>query len=206
MTPMSKPMHARARSQPEPTSLPDRAIENLRYIRDTMDRASAFTAIAGWGLFAAGLTAIVAAWIGSTRPANDWLVVWLIEAALGLALSFGFTLFKARRAGAPITRGAGRKFVLGFAPPSLAAVVLTAPLIAAGAQEALAGTWLLLYGAAITTAGIFSVRAVPAMGAAFMVTGALALAFPDLRDLWLALGFGGLHVVFGFVLAWRHGG
>lgn len=206
MTRMTKPMHARPKSQPEPVSLPDRAIENLRYIRNAMEGASAFTAISGWGLALAGFSALGAAWIASTRTGTPWLVVWLIEAALGLGLSFAFTLRKARRAGAPILRGAGRRFVLGFAPPSFAAVLLTPPLLAAGAHEVLAGTWLLLYGAAITTAGAFSVRAVPAMGAAFMVTGALALAFPPLRDVWLALGFGGLHIVFGAILARRHGG
>ena len=199
-------MHARNRTEPQTTSLPDRAIENLRYIRDTMDRAAAFTAISGYGLSAAGVTAVVAAWLASSRTGGAWLTVWLVEAAIGLALSFGFTLRKARRAGAPILRGSGRRFVLGFAPPAFAAIVLTPPLLAAGADVALPGVWLLLYGVAITTAGAFSVRVVPAMGAAFMVVGALALAFPDFRDAWLAVGFGLLHVIFGIIIARRHGG
>ena len=29
---------------------------------------------------------------------------------------------------------------------------------------------------------------------------------PDLRDLWLATGFGGFHLVFGWIIARRHGG
>jgi hypothetical protein len=189
-----------------PTSLPDRAIENLRYIRDTMDRAASFTAVSGYGFVAAGSTAFVAAWLASPRTGGGWLAVWLVEAAVGLALTLGFTLRKARRAGVPITRGPGRKFLLGFAPPALSAVGLTPALLAAGAAGALPGTWLLLYGAAITTGGAFSVRALPAMGVASMVVGALALAFPDGRDLWLALGFGALHVVFGAFIARKHGG
>ena len=203
---MTKPMHARTRTQPTTTSLPDRAIENLRYIRDTMDRASAFTAVSGWGHVAAGLTALVAVWLSRSSTGNAWLTIWLIEAAVGLALTTGFSVRKARLAGAPVTRGAGRKFLLGFAPPAIAAVALTPALVAAGAYGVLAGTWLLLYGAATTTAGAFSVRPVPVMGLALMVTGALALAFPDARDIWLALGFGALHVVFGVVIAKRHGG
>ena len=200
-------MHARANpTSPEPTSLPDRAIENLRYIRDTMDRAAAFTAVSGYGYAAAGLTALGAAWYGASRTGGAWLTVWLIEAAIGLTLTAGSSVAKARRAGAPLTRGAGRKFLLGFAPPALAAVALTPALIAAGAEEAVAGTWLLLYGASSTTAGMFSVRALPAMGVTFMVVGALALAFPIWRDAWLAVGFGGLHVVFGALIARRHGG
>ena len=202
---MTKPMHARASQQP-PTSLPDRAIENLRYIRDTMDRAAAFTAVSGWGHVAAGVTALGAAAYGASRSGGAWLAVWLVEAAIGLALTTGFSLRKARRAGVAVTRGAGRKFMLGFAPPALAAIALTPALMAAGAEAALAGTWLLLYGAATTTAGAFSVRAVPVMGVALMIVGACALALPEWRDAWLAIGFGALHVVFGAVIARRHGG
>ena len=203
---MTKPMHARANPDVPTTSLPDRALENLRYIRDTMDRAASFTALSGWGFAAAGVTALGAAVVGAPRTGGAWLVVWLIEAALGLALTLGFTLRKAGRASVPITRGAGRKFTLGFIPPAIAAVALTPALLAAGAEEAVAGTWLLLYGAAITTAGSFSVRAVPAMGVAFMIVGGLALALPDARDIWLALGFGALHVVFGAYIARKYGG
>ena len=202
---MTKPMHARA-NPTAPVSMPDRAIENLRYIRDTMDRAAAFTAVSGHGYIAAGLTALLAAWLGSTRTGGAWLAVWLVEAAVGLALTLGFSLRKAKRAGASLTRGAGRKFLLGFAPPALAAVVLTPPLLIAGADATLAGMWLLLYGAATTTAGAFSVRAVPVMGILFMIIGAIALYLPAGRDVWLALGFGALHVVFGAVIARRHGG
>jgi len=45
------------------------------------------------------------------------------------------------------------------------------------------------------------------MGMAFMALGAVALvAPPTWRDALLAAGFGGLHVIFGIVIAWRHGG
>jgi len=71
----------------------------------------------------------------------------------------------------------------------------------------LPGTWLLLYGAAVAAAGALSVRIVPLMGLTFMLlgVGALALA-PAHPDLFLAAGFGGLHVVFGILIARRHGG
>ncbi|HUF14076.1 MAG TPA: hypothetical protein VMN78_13310 [Longimicrobiales bacterium] len=202
---MSTPERSAAPGQAPPRALHDRALENLRFIRETMDR-TAFTAVSGWGHLAAGVTALVAAAIASGREGDAWLWVWLVEAAVGLALTVGFSVRKARRAGTALTRGSGRKFLLGFAPPALVAVVLTPALVVAGADAILPGAWLLLYGAAITTAGTFSVRAVPTMGVAFILVGALALLFPDGRDAWLALGFGGLHVVFGGIIARRYGG
>lgn len=203
---MTAPERAAAARQSPPHALHDRALENLRFIRDTMDRTASFTAVSGWGHLAAGVTALAAAAIASGRQGDAWLWVWLMEAAVGLALTLSFSVRKARRAGTALTRGAGRKFLLGFAPPALVAIVLTPALVAAGAHAILPGTWLLLYGAAITTAGTFSVRAVPVMGMAFMVVGALALLFPEARDAWLALGFGGLHIVFGGLIARRYGG
>lgn len=190
----------------EPLALQDRALQNLRYIRETMDRTASFTAVSGFGHGAAGITALAAAAIAAGRTGEAWLWIWLVEAVIGLAVTTAFSVRKAGRASVPLTRGAGRKFLLGFMPPAATAVVLTPALVAAGAMDQLPAVWLLLYGAAITTAGAFSVRAVPAMGVAFMAVGILAAAFPAGRDAWLAVGFGGLHLVFGAFIARRHGG
>ena len=63
------------------------------------------------------------------------------------------------------------------------------------------------FGPGVVTGGAFSVRTVPVMGMAFMALGAVALVAPaGWRDVLLAAGFGGLHILFGLFIAWRHGG
>jgi hypothetical protein len=192
---------------PVPDLLPDPAAD-LRFIRDTMERSASFTAVPGWGQVVLGLTALAAAWLAS-RPSNSaaWLKIWLAEALLAALIAFLSMRWKANRRGLPLFTGPGRKVALGLFPPLIAGALLTFLLQRAGLDSALAPAWLLLYGAGIITGGAYSVSIVPVMGLCFMATGALAVAAPAAWANWfLAAGFGGLHIVFGFLIARRHGG
>jgi hypothetical protein len=186
----------------------DRAIENLRYIRETLERSTAFTAVPGAGGILMGVSALAASVVAGRQHAPEaWLTVWLVEAAIAF-LAGGWALErKARAASVPVLSGAGRKFALSLLPPLLAGAALTAELFHAGLLRALPGVWLLLYGIAIATGGAFSVPVIPVMGWCFMGLGCAALIAPaTFGDLFLAAGFGGLHIIFGFIIARRHGG
>ncbi|MGA7382294.1 MAG: hypothetical protein WBX03_15700 [Terriglobales bacterium] len=186
---------------------PARALEDLRFIRETLERSSAFTAIPGWGQVAMGATALPAAWLASRQvsPAM-WLAVWIAEAVLASSLGIAATQNKAQRAGVPLTSGPGRKFALSFLPPAAAAAVLTVVLFQSGLLRYLPGVWLLLFGVGVVSAGALSVAIIPAMGTCFMLLGVAALTFPAWGNLWMALGFGGLHLGFGLSIARRYGG
>ena len=194
--------------RPEPVAIDAHAADNLRYIRETMERAGSFTALPGWGGVAIGLTAVVAALVAARQSTpQGWLTIWLGEALLAVALATAAAVRKARTAKMPLLFGPGRKFVLSFAPPLLVGALLTVVLFGAGDAAVLPGMWLLLYGTAVVTGGAFSVRVVPVMGLCFMCVGALALFAPASWGNWLmAAGFGGLQIVFGLVIARRYGG
>lgn len=194
--------------RPEPVEIQAHAIDNLRYIRKTMERAGSFTAVPGIGGMLMGSTALAAAWIASHRaPAFGWIAIWIGEALVALAIGIAGAELKSRRAKLPLLSGPARKFVAGFAPAMLAGAVLTAVLFQSGNTSFLPGTWMLLYGAAIVSGGFASVRIVPLMGACFMAAGAAALFWPGLSgDAFLAAAFGGLHIIFGTIIAVKYGG
>ncbi|HYL21304.1 MAG TPA: hypothetical protein VEU74_06070 [Gemmatimonadales bacterium] len=191
-----------------PQPLHDRALDNLRFIRQTMERAGSFTAVPGWGQVAVGATALVAAVLAARQPTPElWLAVWLGEALVALTIGGAAMVRKAYAVHDPILSGPGRRFGLSFLPPMVVGGLLTVALYRAGLWQALPGTWLLLYGTGFVTGGAFSVRIVPVMGVCFMVAGAAALFGPAGWGNWLmAAGFGGLHIAFGGIIARRYGG
>jgi len=191
-----------------PRPLHDRALDNLRFIRQTMERAGSFTAVPGWGQVAVGVTALAAAFFASRHQTSElWLVIWLGEAIVALAIGGATMARKAYAVSDPILSGPGRRFGLSFLPPMLVGGLLTVVLYRAALWSALPGTWLLLYGTGFVTGGAFSVRVVPVMGICFMLLGAVALLGPPAWGNWLmAAGFGGLHIVFGMIIARRYGG
>src|SRR6202040_2603286 len=183
-------------SRPEPIPIDARAADHLRYIRETMESAAQFTAVAGWGGVAMGITALVAAFVAARQSSpRAWLAVWLVEAFVAVAIAAPAAATKAHRANSALFSGPGRKFLFSFAPPIIVGGLLTFALFAAGAAAALPGVWLLLYGTAIVTGGAFSVRVVPVMGFCLMSLGAAALFTPaHWGDAFMAAGFGVLQI------------
>jgi hypothetical protein len=183
-------------------------MDDLSFIRRTMERATAFTAVPGWGGVAMGLTALIAAAVAAqgATPA-EWILPWLVASVVALLIGGWAMAIKARRAGTTVFSYSGRRFVLSFLPPLAVGALLTAALAKAGLHQALPGTWLLLYGSGVVTGGAFSVRAVPIMGICFMLLGMTALfGPPGWGNALMAAGFGGLHLVFGLLIARRYGG
>jgi hypothetical protein len=207
------------RDEPAP-ALSDRAIDNLRYIRETMERAGTFTALSGRGIALTGIIAFVAsALAGPALGSPRWLAAWIGAAASAMLVSASFTLRKADASAVRISGALGRKLALAFFPALVAGAVITAVALRAGWYVALPGLWLITYGAAVMAGGALSAPVIPVMGASFMLLGAVALGAPlVLANAWselarsmllnglLALGFGGLHLGFGWAIARRYGG
>jgi hypothetical protein len=173
-----------------------------------MERATAFTGISGWGQVAIGITALASSFISAQQKTfKAWLAVWIAEGVIALLIAGWSIDRKARAAKMPLLSGPGRKVAFSLSPPIFAGAIVTVVLYRAGLTSAIPGLWLLLYGTGVVTGGMFSVSAVPIMGLCFMALGAAAFFAPAEFSNWLmAAGFGGLHIVFGVIIARRYGG
>jgi hypothetical protein len=189
-------------------SINDRAIENLRYIRETMERAGSFTAVPGWGGALMGVSALLTAAFSGLLPSKEWwFASWMGEAALALAIGGWALAQKAKAIHSPLLYGPGRRFALSLSPGMFAGAILTIVLYRQQMFEIMPGAWLLLYGVSVVTGGAFSVNVVPIMGMSFMALGTIALFSPfEWANWFMAAGFGILHIAFGIVIARRYGG
>jgi hypothetical protein len=193
---------------PEPVGLHTQAMDNLRFIRNAMESAGSFTAVPGLGGVLMGATALFAAFAAHlSRSPRAWLGIWSGEALLALAIGLAFSFRKAMRNGTPLLSRPFRRFVLAMVPSVIAGALLTFVLFQADLPRLLPALWLLLYGVGVSSGGAFSVRVVPIMGISFLVTGAVAALAPAAwADPLMAAGFGGLHIIFGFVIMRNYGG
>lgn len=192
----------------QPTNLADRAIDNLEFIRETMERSTSFTAVPGYGGMLMGMTALVATYIAAQQIyLRDWLVTWLVEAGLAFAIGLLAMWQKSRIVESSLFSAPARKFALSFLPPLVCGIAITLGLWRYEHYEMMAPVWMLCYGAAVVCGGAFSVRVVPVMGWCFIAMGAAAFALPvGYGNLLMAASFGILHIVFGAIIARRYGG
>lgn len=204
----TKPITKQEEYADEPPSLGSRAIDNLRFIRETMERSAHFTAVPGYGAVLMGVTAIAAAWIASGQTnSRDWLFTWIAEAGLAFAIGVLAMWQKSKLANTSLTSAPAKKFAMSFLPPVVCGIAITLGLWKYGHFEVLVPVWIMLYGAAVTAGGAFSVRVVPVMGWCFIVLGAVAFALPaNFGNLMMGLSFGALHIVGGLIIARKFGG
>src|SRR5215203_2992709 len=192
----------------EPINIGDRAIDNLKFIRETMERSTVFTSVPGYGGILMGATAAVAAYIAHSQAyIRDWLLVWLMEAGLAFFIGLLAMWQKTKLTKTSLFSTPARKLLMNSLPPMLCGVFITLGLWRFGHFEAMIPVWILTYGAAVVCGGAFSVKAVPLMGWCFIALGAVAFFLPaNTGNLMMGLSFGVLHIVFGLIIGRKFGG
>ena len=173
-----------------------------------MEHAGSFTAVSGSGLALVGGIGLAAGAVASqSTTEGQWLSVW-VAAALGAAVVAVFGIWrKSSRLGLSLISGPARRFALSLIPPLLAGAILTVVFYRTGLVDQLPGMWLLVYGAGVVAGGTLSIRIVPVMGVCFMTLGVLAFVTPaHWGNGFMVGGFGIMHIVFGVIIAVRHGG
>ncbi len=170
------------------------AEENLNTIRILMERASVYrralapiSIVAGMlGIIAAGL-AQVAGWTAKDYFAGYWMSVAAITGGLVLILMHRQAIKAGEKFWSPPTRRVAQAMM-----PLLAAGLILGILELGGLSAAnpdsirLAALWMILYGAALHSAGFFMRRGLKLLGWGYLILGSLCLCAQEFGQLpWL---------------------
>lgn len=200
--------HQVHRVKPDTVTVESHAEQQLRYIRQTMTRASTYTMVPGWGGVWMGFIAITAS-VVATWAEDDrfWLAIWFGAAVLAVTVGVFTVARKAKKAQTPIFTGPGLRFWMCLSTAVAVGLLLTVALYERGLFDLMPGVWMLLFGMGVTTGGVFSVRLVPVIGVGFLITGGIALFLPlNWGNVLMAISFGGFDIVAGYLIARNYGG
>ena len=178
------------------------ALATLRYIRASMDAAGS-VAVPGSAGIVMGIVGLVATALSLTPSLQAyWLWIWLASAPIA-ATAGGLLLARSASLASFVATGTpARKLAIGLLPCLFAGAVMSLVLWSVDRSSALPGTWLLLYGSALVSASVSTLPIVASMGLFFVALGIAAFIAPTAAQIpLLGLGFGGLHLLFGILIA-----
>jgi hypothetical protein len=199
-----------------------KAEADLRVIRSLMERATVYRAISAPAALIAGFLSIFAASAiylnnqGSiNRPVHGraFAVIWLIVLILAAATNAFFIWREAKKDGRPFISSGMKLSLRAIAPNLLVPAAVTLWFLVDGYKGAtepeLVVAWIVFYGLALLSTGLFAPRSLVGLGWAFLLT---ALAIPALRNaigdlpanlptIAMGLTFGLYHLIYA-VCAW----
>jgi hypothetical protein len=195
-----------------PAAIESRALGTLAYIRASIESSSSMH-VPGMAGIVMGIIGVLAAIVVSLpRWAAHWLGIWLAAAVVALVLGGALVARQIAQRGHARYLGPVRKFLLCLCPALFAGAVLTVVFSIAGETHVIPGMWLLLYGCAVLSASTVTIagiaRLICIMGGLFVALGLMTFALPaTAHTAMLGLGFGILHIIFGFLIGrLTHGG
>ncbi|NIA22495.1 MAG: hypothetical protein GWP05_11160 [Anaerolineaceae bacterium] len=199
------------------TMRPEQAAEHLRVIRELMERPLKQTTRSGVSGLIAGVLALAgcgATWYAGRLgqlPEASWIkaigLVWAGVLVLAVAANLLLTWRRAHRQGLPLWGRSQNQTALAIAPGFIVGALVSWALVGAHQYHPVAFAWIVFYGMAVWSLGLFGPLEVKLLGAGFFLAGILGFFFFAAHPLAaLAVTFGGMHLVYGIVVWVRHGG
>ncbi|PPL03947.1 hypothetical protein [Parapedobacter indicus] len=191
----------------------------LLSIRHLMERSAKFISLSGLSGILAGCYALVGAALGYREvyglsskvgyrdhyvTEEAVLVKLVIIASVVLLLSIGTAIWlsarKARKQGQGIWNPASRGLLNAVGVPLVAGGLFVLVMIARGTYGLVAPACLIFYGLALVAGSQYTYRDVKGLGILQIVLGLLAACLPGYSLIFWSLGFGVLHILYGFIM------
>ena len=209
-------------------------LDTLKDIRRMMERSSRFISLSGLSGIAAGISALVGAWLANGVIQNNtdygsndelrelrhtgldsgadlqtYLNNTLIQIALGvlvaaLVLGFLFTYLRSRKTNTPIWGTTAKRLLINVSIPMIVGGIFLLKLIDDKNYGLVAPGCLIFYGLGLLNASKYTLAEVRYLGYAQILLGIISLQIMGNGLLFWALGFGVLHIVYGAYMWWKY--
>jgi hypothetical protein len=200
----------------------EKYIEDLKEIKDIMNRSSRFISLSGLSGISAGISALIGAYMayltiysnqdyqgyGSFTLTNESITQLLLIALGTLILAVGtgiyFTTREAKKRNQKIWDIQTKRLLINLSIPLLSGGILCLMLLFKGYIGILAPLTLIFYGLALVNASKYTLNEIRSLGLIEIALGLIATHFIGLGLLFWSLGFGILHIVYGIIMQWRY--
>ena len=196
-------------------------LKALTDIRNMMERSSRFISLSGWSGIAAGVSALVGAYVAQARiqtlyqPLMDpmavkelaWDLILIAGIVLVVALTcaFLFTFQRTKKQGLDIWGTASRRLLWNTALPMIVGGIFLLSLFAKGIEfamyyELVAPITLIFYGLALVNGSKYTLGEIRYLGYVMLVLGIFSLWWPGYGLYFWATGFGVCHIIYGVAM------
>lgn len=209
----------------------EQSLQDLQHIKTMMERSSRFISLSGLSGIAAGICALIGAWLAhdyvvgnkdfiidaeravrQVRSGDDYAFIfntWLFWIAAGtfmaaLISAFIFTWLKSKRQGIPMWGSVAFRLFINVSIPLLVGGIYLFRLIHFGTFGLIAPGCLIFYGLALVNASKYTLDEVRYLGYLQLLLGIINLQFVGLGIYFWAMGFGVLHIAYGAYMWYKY--
>jgi hypothetical protein len=191
-------------------------IEDLKEIRNLMEKSSRFLSLSGMSGIIAGIAALLGAayawwFISNIEMLNyavnpililfiDALVIFIIALFAGVYFSWR----KAIKQGVPFWGKTSKRLLINFLIPLVTGVIFCLFLIYHGYYLMIIPATLIFYGLALVNASKFTYADTYYFGLSEIILGLLASFFNGYGIWFWGIGFGVLHILYGIVIYFKY--
>lgn len=200
-------------------------IDDLKDIKDLMNKSSKFISLSGWSGICIGVVALIAAYIAKQLINYEYmvhasseielkdalsntnlklLVLALITLFMSLCLGTIFTYNKSKRLGEKIWTPQAKTLLINLALPLSIGGLCCLLLFLKGDYGLVAPFTLIFYGLSLINASKYTLNEIKGLGVINCLLGIIGLYYIGYGLLLWAIGFGVLHIIYGIVMKIKH--
>lgn len=202
---------------------PQDSLSAVHEIRRMMERSERFISLSGWSGIVAGFSGLAGAWYADRKIeqylsvqtagapdaclsclSNHLLSTALVVLVAALSGSFLFTWLKASKEGVLIWGNSAKRLLWNTALPMVVGGLVVLRLLQIEQYSLVAPLSLVFYGLGLINGSKYTLGTVRYLGYGQVLLGLFSLWRPGQGLAFWALGFGVLHIVYGFAMWWKH--